>query len=97
MGNIDRIGRQTVILTPAGKVTDYLVALFSLERLGEAKLKARSLASRQYVSILIFDAKLWFALLALQRTAIFSENKASNKLVTLPAGVKQFQFFIFDP
>jgi hypothetical protein len=46
MGNIDRIGRHIVILTPAGEVTNNLGTLFSLEWLSEAKLKARSEAKR---------------------------------------------------
>ena len=39
--------------------------------------------------ILMFDAKLRFALLASLRSAIFREIKADNLLVTLPAGVKR--------
>ena len=58
MGNIDRIGRQIVILTPAGEVTNKLGTLFSLEWLSEAKLKARSEAKRHKSKFYFFDAKL---------------------------------------
>jgi hypothetical protein len=48
----------------------------------EAKLRVK------ISQILIFDAKLRFALFASLRSAIFRENKASKKLVALPAGIK---------
>ena len=46
--------------------------------LSKAILKARSEASRQLSFILIFDAKLRFALLASLRSAIFREAKVDN-------------------
>ena len=52
----------------------------------------RSEASRQNIAILILDAKLRFALLASLRSAIFSEIRYGNYLVTFPARVKNIIF-----
>ena len=49
-------------------------------------------ATRQKTFILTFYAKPRFALLASLRSAIFSENEATNKLVTLLAGVNLLRF-----
>ena len=73
-------------LTPAGKVTNKLVASFSLKMAerSEAKSAKRSFASKIKNSK-YFDAKLRFALLASLRSAVFSEIQVDNLLVTFPA------------
>jgi len=56
--------------------------------LSEAKLKARSEASRQISNSRYFDAKLRFALFASLRSAIFYKIKIDNELVIFPVRVK---------
>ena len=49
----------------------------------------RSEASRQKTKLKLFDAKLRFALLALLRSAIFSEFKEDKLLVILTSGARK--------
>ena len=72
-------------LTFAGKVTNKLSPLISLKlaERSETKSAKRSFASN--IKIIFFDTKNRLALLASLRSAILSENEATNLLVTLPA------------
>ena len=77
-------------LTLAGKATNLLFTLISLKmtQLSEAKSAKRSFASNFQI-LDIFDAKLRFAFLASLLSAILSQIYVSNKMVILPARVKQ--------
>jgi hypothetical protein len=61
-------------LTPAGKVTNKLVALFSQKIAERSEAKSVKNQTSRY-----FDAKLRFALLVLLRSAIISEK--SDQLI----------------
>ena len=67
-------------LTYAGGFTNFLTTLISI------KIADRSEAKNVLIHIMIFDAKLRFALLASLRSAIFTGIKGDNKLVIFKKG-----------
>ena len=58
----------------------------------QGKIKARSEALRKNIYISTIEARRRFALLALLRSAVFSEIYVDNRLVTLPAGANLLFF-----
>ena len=63
-----------------------MVALFSRKMTERSEAKTAKSRLKNNNST-YFDAKLRFAVLPSLRSAIFSENKAINLMVTLPAGL----------